>query len=393
MNFEEIKKLDDQYIINTYNRFPVAIDHGEGSCLYDVNGRKYIDFTSGIGVNALGYGCKGWTDTVSVQASKLGHISNLYYTEQSVKVAKKLCERSGMKKVFFSNSGAEANEGMIKLARKYSHDKYGKERSTIITLKSSFHGRTITTLNATGQDCFHKDFNPLTEGFRYAEPNDISSLMEQDGDDVCAVMVELIQGEGGVNPLDKKYVEMVRSYCERRDLLFLVDEVQTGIGRTGSLFAYQQYEIKPDAVSFAKGIAGGLPMGGFLTNEKVMDVLTPGTHASTFGGNPICCAAAEYVLDTLDDKLLNEIKAKGDYIKQYIVATCNSTVKSVRGAGLMIGLELQYLDNKELAESLCQRGLLTLTADGNVLRLLPPLNISIDELEEGLMILTGLIGD
>lgn len=393
MNFEEIKELDQKYIMNTYNRYPVAIDHGEGATLYDTEGRKYIDFTSGIGVNTLGYGCKGWENAVTEQVKKLSHISNLYYTEPDVKVAEKLCEKSGMKKVFFCNSGAEANEGMIKMARKYSKDKYGEGRHTIITLKNSFHGRTITTLNATGQDCFHTDFQPLTEGFRYAEANDISYLIEQDGDDVCAVMVELIQGEGGVNPLDKKYVEMVRSYCEKRDLLFLVDEVQTGIGRTGSLFAFQQYEIEPDAVSFAKGIAGGLPMGGFLANDKLKDVLTPGTHGSTFGGNPVSCAAASYVLDSLDEKLFTEIKAKGDYIKQYIVATCSDTVESVKGAGLMIGIKLKYLKNTDVAASLCSRGLLTLTAGGNVLRLLPPLTISIEELEEGLKILTGLIGD
>ena len=264
MTSKELMELDQQYVMNTYGRFPVAIDHGKGATLYGPEGDKYIDFTSGIGVNSLGYGNEDWAKAIYEQALKLGHMSNLYYTEPCVKLAKTLCERSGMSCAFFGNSGAEANEGMIKLARKYSFDKYGEGRSTIITLVNSFHGRTITTLNATGQEVFHNYFFPFTEGFRYAEPENIADLIQKSDKDVCAVMLEVIQGEGGVQPLSKEYVQTVADLCKKNDWLLLIDEVQTGIGRTGSLFAFQDYGIQPDVVSFAKGIAGGLPMGGFL---------------------------------------------------------------------------------------------------------------------------------
>ena len=265
MNFEQIKALDSQYVLQTYGRNPVAIDHGKGATLWDTEGKEYIDFTSGIGVCSLGYANEKWAKAIYDQAMKVGHISNLYYTEPYAALAAKLVPASGMAAAFFGNSGAEANEGMIKTARKYSFDKYGQGRATIITLKNSFHGRTITTLKATGQDHFHEFFFPFTEGFRYADANDMDSLLAQSGDDVCAVMMELIQGEGGVNPLNKDYVQAVAKLCAQRDWLLLIDEVQTGIGRTGSLFAFQQFDIQPDVVSFAKGIAGGLPFGGFLT--------------------------------------------------------------------------------------------------------------------------------
>ena len=281
MTSQQIKDLTGQYIMNTYGRFPVAIDHGQGATLYDPEGNAYIDFTSGIGVTDLGYGYQPWVDAITAQAKKLGHVSNLFYTEPAAKLAETLCKRTGESCVFFANGGGEANEGMIKLARKYSFDKYGKGRATIITLNNSFHGRTITTLMATGQEVFHNYFFPFTEGFRYADANDMASLEAAAGDDVCAVMMELVQGEGGVLPLDYEYVQAVKKLCEERDWLLLADEVQTGVGRTGTLFAFQQYGILPDVVSFAKGIAGGLPMSGIMANEKCRSVLGPGTHATT----------------------------------------------------------------------------------------------------------------
>ncbi len=393
MTFDELKQMDDSYVMHTYNRFPIGIDHGKGATVYDFDGKEYIDFTSGIGVNCLGYGNEGWADAIYTQAKKLGHMSNLYYTEPCAQLAKTLCERTGMSKVFFGNSGAEANEGLIKLARKYSYDKYGEGRATVITLKDSFHGRTITTLNATGQDQFHQYFFPFTQGFRYAKPNDFEDLKKQMGDDVCAVMLEVIQGEGGVNPLNPEYVKQVREFCTENDVLMLVDEVQTGVGRTGTLFAFQGYDIMPDAVSFAKGIAGGLPMGGVMASEKVKDVLGPGTHASTFGGNPVVSAAGNYVLSQIDDKLLQDVTAKGKYIRSQIEGSGSQFVDSVRGRGLMIGIGLVGMKNSDLCVSLMNRGLLTLTAGNNVLRLLPPLTISDAEMEKGLEILLGLIGD
>ena len=386
MTFEELKALDDAYIMHTYARFPVDIDHGEGATLYSLSGRKYIDFTSGIGVNALGYGNEKWMAAITAQIGKLGHISNLFYTQPGPLLAKELCTRSGMDKVFFGNSGAEANEAMIKVARKYSFDKYGKGRSTVITLHHSFHGRTITTLTATGQDSYHNYFFPFNEAFRYAEPT-LESVLAQAGEDVCGVMVELIQGEGGVRPLDPKQVQAIAELCRERDWLLLVDEVQTGIGRTGSLFAFQQFGIQPDVVSFAKGIAGGLPLGGILTNEKCSAVLTPGTHGSTFGANPVSTAAGLAVLETLDQAFLDEVKEKGAYLRAGIEAIASPYLGQVVGMGLMLGIDVQGgRTNKELAALLMDHGLLCLTA-GDRLRLLPPLVITKDELDQGLAIL------
>ena len=386
MTFEELKALDDAYIMHTYARFPVDIDHGEGATLYSLSGRKYIDFTSGIGVNALGYGNEKWMAAITAQIGKLGHISNLFYTQPGPLLAKELCTRSGMDKVFFGNSGAEANEAMIKVARKHSFDKYGKGRSTVITLHHSFHGRTITTLTATGQDSYHNYFFPFNEAFRYAEPT-LESVLEQAGEDVCGVMVELIQGEGGVRPLDPKQVQAIAELCRERDWLLLVDEVQTGIGRTGSLFAFQQFGIQPDVVSFAKGIAGGLPLGGILTDEKCSAVLTPGTHGSTFGANPVSTAAGLAVLETLDQAFLDGVKEKGAYLRAGIEAIASPYLGQVVGMGLMLGIDVQGgRTNKELAALLMDHGLLCLTA-GDRLRLLPPLVITKDELDQGLAIL------
>ena len=386
MTFEELKEMDQTYVMQTYNRFPVDIDHGKNATLYSLSGKEYIDFTSGIGVCSLGCADPRWVQAITDQAGKLGHISNLYYTQPGPKLAKALCQRTGMSCAFFGNSGAEANEAMIKLARKYSFDKYGKGRSTIITLNHSFHGRTITTLTATGQPAYHNYFFPLNEAFRYADPT-WESILEQTGDDVCGIMMELIQGEGGVNPLDKELVQKVAQLCQEKDWLLLIDEVQTGVGRTGSLFAFQQYGIQPDVSTFAKGIAGGLPMGGILANETCAKVLTAGTHGSTFGANPIAAAAACTILDILDDQMMEEVKAKGQYLRGGILALNSPCLGNVVGMGLMLGVDVKgERTNKELASLLAENGLLVLTA-GPRLRLLPPLTITKEEMDKGLAIL------
>ena len=391
MTFEELKTLDETYIMHTYGRFPVDIDHGEGATLYSLSGRKYIDFTSGIGVNSLGYANPQWIAAITAQIAKLGHISNLFYTQPAPLLARELCTRSGMSKVFFGNSGAEANEAMIKVARKYSFDKYGKGRSTIITLNRSFHGRTITTLTATGQEEYHNYFFPFNDAFRYADPN-LESIQAQAGDDVCGVMVELIQGEGGLNPLDKDMVQALAGLCKEKDWLLLVDEVQTGIGRTGTLFAYQQFGIQPDVVSFAKGIAGGLPLGGILTNEKCSTVLTPGTHGSTFGANPVSTAAGLAVMAAIDQDFLTQVQEKGAYLRAGIQALNCPALGDVVGMGLMLGIDVKgERTNKEVASLLIQNGLLCLTA-GSRLRLLPPLVITKEEIDQGLAIMKQTLG-
>ena len=391
MTSAQVKELTDQYILNTYGRFPVAIDHGHGAKLYDFEGKEYIDFTSGIGVTCLGYGNSAWADAVAAQAKKLGHVSNLFYTEPAARLAEILCKRTGMSGVFFANGGGEANEGMIKLARKYSFDKYGTGRATIITLHNSFHGRTITTLTATGQDVFHNYFFPFTEGFRYADANDLASLEAAAGNDVCAVMLELVQGEGGVLPLEQSYVDAVKKLCEERDWLLLVDEVQTGVGRTGKLFAFQNYGLLPDVASFAKGIAGGLPMSGIMANEKCRGVLGPGSHATTFGANPICAAAGLLVQETLTDAFLEEVQAKGNYLRSAIEALDLPCFGKTRGMGLMIGIAVSDGYNKgEIAAKLIENGLLVLTA-GPGMRLLPPLSITKEEMDQGLAIMERVL--
>ena len=387
MNFEEIKALDEQYVMQSYGRHQIAIDHGKGATVWDTEGKEYIDFTSGIGVCSMGYANEGWVNAVTQQASKLAHISNLFYSEPYAKVAQKLCSRTGMADVMFGNSGAEANEAMIKLARKYSYDKYGKGRGTIITLHNSFHGRTITTLAATGQDKFHDYFFPFTEGFRYADANDMDSVEAVAGHDVCGIMFELVQGEGGVLPLDKEFVKKVAQLCAKRDWLLLIDEVQTGVGRTGSLFAFQQYDIQPDVVSFAKGIAGGLPFGGVMANEKCKGVFTAGTHGTTFGGNPVAAAAACYVLDSVDDAMIQQVQEKGKYIREQIEAMNLPCLGATRGLGMMIGIDVKGdKTNRELCAKLIESGLLCLTA-GSGLRMLPPLVITKEEIDKGLAIL------
>lgn len=390
MTNKDIISMGDESVMPTYGRFQVAFEKGQGATLYDFDGKAYVDFASGIGVNSLGYGYRPWVDAVSGQAAALQHVSNLYYTGPMAQVAKTLTARTGMANVFFANGGGEANEGMIKLARKYSFDKYGKGRSTIVTLRQSFHGRTISTLAATGQDVFHNYFFPFTEGFQYATANDLDSVKAACTDDVCAVMMELIQGEGGVLPLEKDFVQAVAAYCAEHDLLLLIDEVQTGVGRTGSLFCFQQYGILPDVVSFAKGIAGGLPFGGIMANAKCRSVLGPGTHATTFGGNPVAAAGACVVLDTLDDGFLQSVNEKGAYIRQKVEEMRLPVVKSVRGMGLMVGIGVMC-SHKDAVGKMLQNGLLALTAGSDTVRLLPPLTITYEELDAGLAILKSVL--
>lgn len=382
------KELDNNYIAHSYGRFDVCLTNGKGSTLYDEEGKKYIDFGSGIGVTAFGICDDEWASAVNEQLKKVQHTSNLYYTQPCARLAKMLCEKSGMKRVFFANSGAEANEGAIKFARKYSFDKYGEGRSTIITLTDSFHGRTITTLAATGQDIFHKTFGPFTEGFRYCETNNIEMLNELATDDVCAIMFECIQGEGGVNVLTPEFLEAIKQVCEKKDILSIVDEVQTGNGRTGKYFAYEHYSLNPDIVSTAKGLGGGLPIGAVLFGEKLKQTVSPGSHGSTFGGNPIACAGAISIVERIDDKFLDEVSNKGVYIKKKILEIKN--VESIYGMGLMIGIETTK-DASEIAKDCLQNGLLVLTAHKNRVRLLPALNISYKEIDEGLKILKEVI--
>lgn len=381
------KELDNEYVAHSYGRFDVALEKGKGSTLYDENGKEYIDFGSGIGVTAFGIADDEWKKAVTEQLDNLQHVSNLYYTSPCARLAKLLCDKTGMKKVFFSNSGAEANEGAIKFARKYSHDKYGDGRSTIITLVNSFHGRTITTLAATGQDVFHTDFGPFTDGFKYCPANDIEALKEMATDDVCAVMFECIQGEGGVNNLDYDFVKAIEKLAKEKDILMVVDEVQTGNGRTGKYFAYENFDIKPDIVSTAKGLAGGLPMGAVLFGDKVCDTVTPSSHGSTFGGNPICAAGAISIVERIDDDFLAEVAAKGEYIRNYLSNI--DGVDNISGMGLMIGFTAGNAG--EIANKCLEKGLLVLTAHQNKVRLLPALSISYAELDNGLKILKEVI--
>lgn len=379
------KEKDLKYIMHTYGRYDVALKSGKGAIAYDENGKKYIDVSSGIGVNSLGYCNDGWVEAVAKQAGTIQHMSNYFYSEQSSNLAEKLCTLTGLSKVCFGNSGAEANECAIKIARKYSFDKYGEDRNEIITLKNSFHGRTVTTLAATGQDVFHNYFFPFTEGFSYVEAGDMNALKNTANKNTCAVMLELIQGEGGVNILDTSYVQSLVKFCNENDILVIVDEVQTGVGRTGKLFAFENYEILPDLVTVAKGIGGGLPIGLCMCGEKLKDVMSPSTHGTTFGANPVVCAGANYVLDTITaDGFLDEVNKKGAYIEEKVSKFKN--VKNVRRMGLMIGIELESGNAHDIAVKCVENGLLIITAK-DLLRMLPPLVITYDEIDEALKIL------
>ncbi|MBP3249778.1 MAG: aspartate aminotransferase family protein [Ruminococcus sp.] len=383
-----IEKFDNS-VMHSYGRYPMVLEHGEGRTACDEDGKRYIDFGSGIGTNSLGYCDEEWADAVCAQVRKLQHNSNYYYTSVQADLAETLCKSTGYCKVFFGNSGAEANECAIKIARKYSFDKYGKGRHTIITLVNSFHGRTIATLSATGQEVFHNYFFPFLEGFVNVTANDIDDLKAKLDDTVCAVMLEYIQGEGGVNSLDQEFVDAVYELCGQKDVLVIADEIQTGVGRTGKLLAGDWFGKKADITTLAKGIAGGLPMGACLVNEKLSQVFTPGTHGSTFGGNPVSCAGGLVVFGRVaNENFLSGVQAKAAMIREKL-STCNE-VAGVSGIGLMVGISLKTKKAGDVAKEALNRGLLVLTAKEKV-RLLPPLTITESELSEGLDILLGIL--
>lgn len=386
MTGKQIIEKDAEYLMKTYGRYQVAVKSAKGSVVTDYDGKEYIDFSSGIGVNSIGYGNEDYAKAIYDQAMQLQHISNLFYTEPGTLLAEQLCTRTGMKRVFFSNSGAESNEGAIKVARKYSFDKYGKGRSDIITLENSFHGRTVTTLAATGQDVFHNHFFPFTEGFRYTPANDFAALEAKVDSKVCAIMMELVQGEGGVLPLEEDFVSKVAALCKEKDILLILDEVQTGVGRCGTLYAFQSYGVVPDIVTSAKGLGGGLPLGAVLVGEKCQDVMGPSSHGSTFGANPVSTRAALEVLKILDNCVMSEVEAKGQYIRDKINAMGLVQVSQIRGKGLMLGVIVPEGDHKKYAAKLIDAGLLVLTAGKNAIRFLPPLSITYDEIDRGLAI-------
>ena len=380
----DTKELDKTYVAGTYKRFPIEIVSGKGSVVKDPSGKEYIDMGSGIGVTSFGIADETWQKAIIDQISKVQHMSNLYYTQPCVELAKLLCEKTGMSKVFFSNSGAEANECAIKVARKYSSDKYGAGRHTIITLENSFHGRTLTTLAATGQDHYHELFTPLTPGFVSVPANDVEALEKAIAEtNPTGVMIECIQGEGGVLPLDASYIKAVRELTQKNDIIMVVDEVQTGNGRSGQLYSYMNFGIKPDVVSTAKGLAGGLPLGATLISDKCKDVLGFGDHGSTFGGNPVSCAAAVSILSRIDDKLLEEVRKKSAYVFD---AFKNAPgVQSISGLGLMIGIKAEKPASEVVAKCM-ENGVLCLTAKDKV-RLLPALNIPMDVLEKAVAVI------
>ena len=385
-----IISLDQEYVAGTYGRFPLELVSGCGSVLTAADGKQYIDMGSGIGVTAFGFADSDWTNAVTAQLMKLQHTSNLYYTEPCARLAQVLCEKTGMKKVFFSNSGAEANECAIKVARKYSAKKKGPECYTILTLINSFHGRTLTTLAATGQDHFHKDFQPLTPGFTHVEANNIPQLQEAvEKLNPAGIMLECVQGEGGVNPLTPEYVKAAAALAEERDIPLIIDEVQTGNGRTGSLYAYMQFGILPDIVSTAKGLGGGLPIGATLMGEKVQYVLGAGDHGSSYGGNPVCCAGALSVISRLDEQFLGDVCRKSEYVFQTLAQAPG--IESVCGMGLMIGIKT-VKPAKEVVAACMDRGVLCLTAKDKV-RLLPALNISMENLKKAIEVIQSVCAE
>ena len=378
----DVFSTDKEFVANTYARFPIDIVSGKGSLVTDSDGKEYIDLGSGIAVNTFGVADDEWIKAVTAQLGKFQHTSNLYYTEPCAELAEELCKRTGMKKVFFSNSGAEANECAIKAARKYAADKKGKDCFKIITLNNSFHGRTLTTLAATGQEAFHRDFLPLTEGFVSVEPTP-EALTAAVGDDTAAIMFEIVRGEGGVIPLERPFIDAAVGIAKEKDILLIADEVQCGNGRSGKLYAYMNYGFMPDIVSTAKGLCGGLPLGATMLGEKVENVFTPGSHGSTFGGNPVCCAGALNILSRLDDALLREVSEKSEYIFSEMSGA--DGVESVSGLGLMIGIKTKK-PAKEVVSECMKNGVLALTAKDRV-RLLPALNIPFDLLKKALEIL------
>ena len=385
-----LQEQDKAFVANTYARVPVEILHGTGSKMYDGEGKCYIDMGSGIAVNSFGIADEAWKEAVIAQLNKVQHTSNLYYTEPCARLAQMLCERTGLKKVFFGNSGAEANECAIKVARKYAAEKKGAEYSTVVTLMNSFHGRTLTTLAATGQEHYHELFQPLTPGFVHTPANDLAALQEIVATHkVAGILVECVQGEGGVIALDAEFVRGVAELCKKEDIIFMVDEVQTGNGRTGELYAYMHYGVSPDVVTTAKGLGGGLPIGACMLGEKVQNVLGFGDHGSTFGGNPVACAGACSILSRLDDALLAAVREKSAYIFDTLKNA--KGVKSVSGMGLMIGIETEKLAS-EVVKSCIARGVLCLTAKNKV-RLLPALNIPMDDLKTAIRTLCAVLAE
>ncbi len=381
MKFQEIKDQEQEYIIHTYGRVDAALVKGRNATAWDVEGREYIDFTSGIGVNSLGYSDPDWTAAVSKQAGEIQHLCNYYYSPQNTALAQELCTAAGMAQAFFCNSGAEANECAIKIARKYG-EKRGAYK--IATLENSFHGRTLTTLAATGQEGFHKDFLPLTEGFLYAKAGDIKAMDALLEGGVCAVMIETVQGEGGVVPMDPDFLKALRALCDKRDVLLVIDEVQTGVGRTGHFYSYQGYGVQPDVVTSAKGLAGGLPIGICLVTEKLRDILKPGQQGSTFGGNPVVCAGAREVVRRVSSpEFLQTVRERGEYISKRLEKLFQ--VEFVRGRGLMLGIKLKSGDAHDVLVKCARQGLLVLTAK-ELVRFLPPLTITMEEIDKGLLI-------
>ena len=377
----------NECLMHTYAPLPIIITHGEGSCLFDENNKKYIDFTSGIGVSSVGYNNKKLNEAILNQLNSFAHLSNIFLSTPTVELANKLTTISKMSKVFFSNSGAEANEGALKLAKKYSYMKYGGKRNKILSLKNSFHGRTLATLTSTGQDKFHKYFDPFPDGYDYVTPNSIEDFKEKLTDDVCAIIMEAIQGEGGVKLLNSNFVQEVCNVCKEKDVLIIFDEVQCGLGRTGHIFCFQEFGVEADIITLAKGLGGGLPIGAILCNEKLSNTFTPGDHGSTFGGNPVVCAGTLAVLDQIcNDELLSSVQAKGKFIRQTLTKSKLPLVKNIRGLGLMIGIEVSC-PPAEIQKKALEKGLLILTAGKNVVRLLPPLTISEIEIKKGLAIL------
>lgn len=384
MTHQNIRELDKNYIAATYNRFPVVLKHGKGSLAYDEDEKEYIDLSSGIAVNTFGFADEAWQEAVTAQLGALQHTSNLYYSEPCARLASMLCEKTGMKKVFFSNSGAEANECAIKVARKYAEEKKGREYYHIVTLKNSFHGRTVTTLAATGQETFHRDFTPLTEGFHHVAAGDLQGLKAAlDAYPVAAVMIEVVQGEGGVLPLDKTYVKEVAALLALKDVLLICDEVQVGNGRSGMLYGYMNYGIQPDIFTTAKGLGGGLPLGATVLGEKTMNVLTPGTHGSTFGGNPVCCAGAISILSRLNEETLAGVRERSAYVVSELTGAPG--VRSVTGIGLMLGVQTER-PAKDVIRHCMERGVLVISAKEKV-RLLPALNIPMPLLKRAIQIL------
>ncbi len=382
MDRSHIKELDAQYIVHTYNRYDVVVDHACGAVVTDADGKEYVDLCSGYAANSLGYQNEAWLDAVIGQLKKVQHTSNLYYSEPGPLVAEKLVTRSGLCKVWFANSGGEANEAAIKTARKYGNTLADHKKNTIISLKKSFHGRTMATVTATGLAEAQEVFEPLVPGFVHAEVDDAEALEKLvDQYDPCAFLMELVQGEGGVHALDREFVEKAAELCKSKDILFIDDEVQVGIGRSGTLFAFEQYGIKPDIVSFAKGIGAGLPIGGIICGPKTCDVLVPGDHGSTFGMNPVACAGACVVLDTLNDSFLDSVKAKSEFIRNELKQM--KKVAGLDGLGLMIGIDLDGMTGSEAVNKLMEEGVLAIPA-GQRLRLLPPLTINEDEIKRAL---------